>query len=548
MRNIVFFYLFLLLGCTNPQITAELEKVDELMSNHPDSAYALIRSINPDDIHGRADKAFYALLYTQAQYKSYESFDSDSLISIAVEHYSNNANDEKYSRSLMYKGAVMADLGYDHQAMDYYKKAEKNTDTSDYITLGLLNFRIGELYQNSYVENNEYVYKYKQSLFYFKKANHLDYQLYCLSRLGKLYRLIDIDSALKYQYAAIDMAERVYDSQSSSHNRSLLSGSYYLKKDYRKSKDLALYVLRENSDVIVNEICYHNIVRSYANLGLLDSALCYFSKIVPNASPEGLVAFFSTRLEIEKAKKDYESSFNTHIKASQIADSLMKVSRQADLFKIEKEFDKRNSESENTLLRLKNRDNIFIITIICLVLIVVLIISFNIFRRYRRKISQQIEFIGKLRAEYESDKKKFSNYPSDRYTQIIDDNFKLIGKLIEANYLYKGDSEKVIREYSKILAANKWERGAFKDLQFYTNHKFNGLLESLHSEFPMLKDDDLSMIAMLCNQFPSSVISVILGYEHDRSIYNRKGKIAKKMGLDTPLESFLSEKIALSTT
>lgn len=85
VRFFVFILVLMVFGCTSPKIKAELARVDELMNVHPDSAFTMIKSIDPDDIYGRADGALYALLYTQAQYKNYDSIRNDSLIDIAVD-------------------------------------------------------------------------------------------------------------------------------------------------------------------------------------------------------------------------------------------------------------------------------------------------------------------------------------------------------------------------------------------------------------------------------------------------------------------------------
>lgn len=67
MRFYALILIVLVFGCSNPKTADKLAQVDELMNQHPDSAYALIKSINVTELHGKAEKAFYALLYTQAQ-------------------------------------------------------------------------------------------------------------------------------------------------------------------------------------------------------------------------------------------------------------------------------------------------------------------------------------------------------------------------------------------------------------------------------------------------------------------------------------------------
>ena len=88
------YFLFLLLflvtfgACSDPKhITEPLHRAEALMNEDPDSAWAVLNAISPDEMGQNRTRALYALLYTQAQDKTYRDETNDSLISIAVDYY-----------------------------------------------------------------------------------------------------------------------------------------------------------------------------------------------------------------------------------------------------------------------------------------------------------------------------------------------------------------------------------------------------------------------------------------------------------------------------
>lgn len=91
MRLILFVIMSILafVGCCgNDQIEESLQNAERIMDEQPDSAILLLKSIDGGKLrNGSRQQARYALLYTKAQYKTYEDPASDSLINIAVDFY-----------------------------------------------------------------------------------------------------------------------------------------------------------------------------------------------------------------------------------------------------------------------------------------------------------------------------------------------------------------------------------------------------------------------------------------------------------------------------
>ena len=82
-------------------VDKRLVLADTLMWTNPDSSLAILEAINRDSLQGDENQAYYALLFTQAQFRCYGNCNSDSLINSALEHYKDNHNREHHTRSLI---------------------------------------------------------------------------------------------------------------------------------------------------------------------------------------------------------------------------------------------------------------------------------------------------------------------------------------------------------------------------------------------------------------------------------------------------------------
>ena len=87
-----------------------LQRVDSLMVNHPDSALSLLESIDNTDTLLRADRAYYALLLTQAKDKNYIKHTTDSVMHKVVDYYDSGNNDVLRMKAHYYLARVYQDM------------------------------------------------------------------------------------------------------------------------------------------------------------------------------------------------------------------------------------------------------------------------------------------------------------------------------------------------------------------------------------------------------------------------------------------------------
>ena len=82
--------LVLCQSCNNgtPRYDTRLIHADSLLQEHePDSALLLLSAIDGATLRAANDRAYHALLLTQAQYRCYADITSDSTINVALDYY-----------------------------------------------------------------------------------------------------------------------------------------------------------------------------------------------------------------------------------------------------------------------------------------------------------------------------------------------------------------------------------------------------------------------------------------------------------------------------
>ena len=128
MMKRLFYYLLLgiITACSlSSNYRQQLAEVEACIEDHPDSAKVLLEKI-PSSLLGEEDKALYYLLLTMANYKLYQSFTDDSLVSFSVSYYESNSNYPRLATSYYYCGAInYEEFGKKDIAIHYLKKSEE---------------------------------------------------------------------------------------------------------------------------------------------------------------------------------------------------------------------------------------------------------------------------------------------------------------------------------------------------------------------------------------------------------------------------------------
>ena len=572
MRGILLYILIFLglsvAGCRGGRsYDIRLAAADSLVASQPDSALRILRSVGFDSMCSDADRAYFALLLTQAKYKCDETITSTDTIDIAVDYFSGGGDADKRLRSLIYRGASLTDMGEITAAMEAYKQAEAAASPDDYENLGYINLRMANLYQRVYSDGREYIDKYRKALHYYELCGNKHYQIVCTSRLGAVYRLNKMDSAYYFINKSIELAKSEKDSVWFFINLESLAGYYMKEKQYDKQKDIALYVFNNGRKFVEDEHIYI-LSRAYLNLEMLDSAEYYLEFADWNGQlDENFVSRLMTMKLVALARNDYKSAYKYSEMDMKISDSITSVIKNS-LAAVES-----SVEIERQRVAYEQSKNNMIIILAVLIVAVLLLLLALLLLKLRNKseslrlmtliqelkndyskatstIEENKALIESITAEVENNRSIISNYEkcfnrSDFVDSSIGDAFDI--QLEQINTVIK------ILDNINNIPTNKLQQQLKKALFTHTgtkqitqfinlvNYKHNNAINRIKEEYPSLDEKDIQLITLMYLGFPNSYIYFFLGYTNRQSVINRRRNIVEKLGINETLQSFIDK-------
>lgn len=572
--SILLFAALLAVASCSRTDDARLAVAERQMAEHPDSALLTLRQIDASSLN-RHNTALYALLLTQAQYKNDITATSDSLINIALDYFSDG---KRHIECLIYKGAVLQELGEEQEAIDYLKKAEAATSPTDNEMLGYINMRLGNIYMNSYIENNEDIAKYKKALHHYKLSGNKKYQLACLGTVGALYRAENMDSAYYYINAAIKLAEELGNSERIAYHKETLARAYFMDSLINKAKDVAMDVLSYDVDVSDRVDIYVDLIGIYTTLGKPDSAMLYSEQIdTTGIHPSQKVAMLMALTKLYKDMGNFEKAFWVDHRCFSLVDSIQKSSHQSELYGLELRYDKKEAEVANA--KLSNRQ--LVLSLIILIMGLLLVLAFAIVKRWKvrnanclmiisqleneseiiklrsakqeQKSKKQTDEISKLSKESEALRNRLTRKDEAeiQMREIINWQFCNVNGLLAFAHECDKRPAKFMKEFLKTVqsAKNRMSDSFWKTMQDYVNLCYDNLLKKIATDYPKLTEEDLMIIAMQKCGFTYISMTICMGYKDVNYVNVKKQRIAKKIGTDETLAIFISQYInKLKTT
>ncbi|MBR1727645.1 MAG: hypothetical protein IJ724_13580 [Muribaculaceae bacterium] len=314
--------VLLLAGCRQGvNDSAGLVELDSLIAAAPDSAAARLADWPADSLRTAGDRAYHALLLTQARYKAYIPLDSGSLdtINLAVAHYADGHDPDKLMRSLLYKGCVFEELARLDSAMYYYKAAEDHAARSgDTYHQGYALMRMASLFQSHYAKQ-EAIDCFRQTLSCMRVVREDHDVLYALQELGNLYLTVNMDSAKHFIDEALNFSLQL---DSCKYAYTLASKAAFCLRAARYDECVShgKESIKLSSDRLTLFSSCNWVAQAYALLGCVDSSRKYFAMSPLPQSKSDSVLYLRTMASIRR-----DDSTLYRLQAGNIADTLVDV-------------------------------------------------------------------------------------------------------------------------------------------------------------------------------------------------------------------------------
>ena len=565
-------------GSHDARIVAVLDRADSLLLISDPALHDSVRQELEALDTARALKsdemlrARHALLLVQARYKCYVTIPADSALIDAAyryyaDHHSSSADHERYTRTLIYQGAVAEELGHPQEAIQWYIKAEQAADPNDHFNLGYINLRIAEVYASEYTTDSTSIVRYKKALPHFKAAGDDYWQAVCLSCIGSLYRTHNNDSALHYIQEAISFSREHELKYNYYEALDKLCGLYYVTNEYEKAKDITSQIYRNNHGIYGGSRYLSFGIKSYAKLGMADSAEYYLHQLPAPQSKVDSIEWYLDVAEVYRAKGDYRNYSTYAFKGDSIADMEILNSYQVQLKDTEEKYN-------NTALQLKSavKQRLIYILLVSLfaLLAAVLLLTLLWYRNKTRHSMEKELLIAELEksqtqldatqqlleeAQTHIDSTQGQLAESQEQLQLnqqmlsdLQDNVdqkQMITREIMDKIRYKNRKtglKLLLKEYSGHLSISGIDEGLWQRLRTYADSRYNNLTERWQSKYPALTDEDFKFIYLCCIDAPNVVIMLCMDYTNIHSVTNNKRRIPQeKLNLNENLDNLLKK-------
>lgn len=541
MKKLLYVFLLFALcvvGCSR-KVDSRLVLADSLVENRPDSAYVILRSVNPDSLSGGENRALYSLLMSQAMYKCNVRAKNDSLINIAVDYYKSTDNRANYARSLLFKGAVLYEMGEKEEALRFYKQAESVADTSNYDFIGYVNLRMAEVYTYSYIQNQEHIPKFRKALSNYKKSGNTKYQLSCLSGLSSSFRVHNMDSAYYYMDIMADLARTVGDSVKLYMALATKARAYESENKNREAIAIGRPASRFQEKIPLVANVDYDLCCAYAKIGNLDSALFFFRKLpTENLSDRDRLQRLMAETEIALAQNDYKSAFYYNDHSSKLADTIIENARQVELFETEKRFDRQQLLLQTVSLKREKTFAYFIVAVIA----VILLFGWIYWLKRKAKLREQQLLIEQLQTVVSTSRNIINDKSQDAMmlqgilSQVIDN----IRYFIDLSHRYNQQPGIFFNKFKERIKKTRLPDDFWKDFQYFVNSKYGNILSRLKERCPDLSDDELHIVGLMCCGYSYIEIAICMGYTNPNYVSTKKLRISKKLGISEPLKEFIA--------
>lgn len=337
------------LSCSDDTaVMEELDRAEAVMEEYPDSALALLDSLDRNRLTTREARARHSLLYSQALDKNWIELTSDSVISPAVKYYKKHGSPDYRLKTQYYLGCIFRNAGDREEAMEHFVEAERYVDrATDWQAVG----RLYSAKRTIYFDIYDFEKSYRDALLsaeYYSKSG--DIPLMVKAMTNAAYCAYFLDNYKTADSLLNEVRDKYWDAASITNKSTYFSSSLYMavKTDSSAVKRILNEYLQTITDP--EEMDWSAVANIYRMSGNLDSAL-WARERYPLAYPdyENEPQYLLLSSLIYEDLKQYDKAYASLKKYSDIVGD-----EDIDKFEADTKFIEERYAHENAAIRHRN--------------------------------------------------------------------------------------------------------------------------------------------------------------------------------------------------
>ena len=500
-----------LFSCSSPAAQRTLNDVESYIMERPDSALAVLDSMDRTLLTTDRLKAHHALLHAMALDKNYIDVTDDSLASVALDYYSRKGPKKYEARSRYYLGLSYFYAGDLSKAILEFTRAEEVSEMSDSLYLAMIKTIQGHVYIQTH-NDLEALNCYKKSYDLFSQLSMDFYMRVAEYGLAKAYfnvgDVVASDSILRKLSSPAD-------ADSNSLISDVLADRAYMcvtqpSPDYHQGVYIYEKILRE----------YDNVTWLYKDYWAYAYALLCEDRSDSSNTIIDTLSQIDTSLtakywlyQIEKKRGNVEKALSLLEKSVTMNNTeVINVLKQS-LFLSQREYYESQYREASLMVRVKNQMMILIVCLSVFILLLILYIVHRYASRQRIEKEKMMEYVEEIKRQLVQAKEE--DYPmlKKRFIDLYKSRFETIGTLCE-QYLQnkdRNDVEKVM--YQKmLLMIEEIRNDNVRKVKFESllNSELDGIMQNFRNEMPKSKEWEVTMFSYLVAGFDATMISRLM--------------------------------------
>lgn len=518
----LFVLLFLPLFCfACNRNNTELEYAESLLQEKPDSALMILQSFSEKKtVQTKQERAKYSLLFCAACDKNYIDLQSDSIIRIAVDYFSDKPGKYRYL-SNYYHGVALKNMRMFQPAIVALEKAGNEAlQLEDYQYSGLAERNKAAIF--NMLGNNTAAQDYqKKAIASFEKLANKSYLHYALRGLVVGYaNNNEKEKALQL----IDSIYTITTDQNLLHQSRLLEAAITAEKN--ENPELAIKLYNSIPSKYFALVDYGLLAISYEMTGKKDSADLWFNKGYDVASTDtGKATLDYLKSKLEEKRGHYPQAYRLVNHATLVQDSLTRIrlqesasAAQRDYYSQELKLQEQKSLNRATQYRL----------ILSLTLLVLVLLSFLFILSSRKKEETYRDMLSTLHSN------------EDILKQMTEEKAHLLSSILKEKLLYldalsseycNTDSEKaknaVYKKYKETLLEMQDNPELFSDIEDTLNRYCDGVVRRFREQFPHITGEKLYLAITFFTGIPYKAIQHLFKNHSVDSLKTAKNRLRK---------------------
>lgn len=499
-----------LFSCSSPAAQRTLNDVESYIMERPDSALAVLDSMDRALLTTDRLKAHHALLHAMALDKNYIDVTEDSLASVALDYYSRKGPEKYEARSRYYLGLSYYYAGNFDKAIIELTKTEKIAEHSDSMYLGFAKMIQANIYTATHNDNEALVY-FRDAADIYSNLSLDYYRSVAELSLAKMYfNLGDVnqaDSMFTNLIASQELAPNIKAAAMTDRAFMMTSERF---QDFSSSVSLYETVARDYNSLNMLSKDYWAYSYALACIGRAEESRALVSEL---SKIDSSGTSYYWRYRIEKEKGDDSKALAMLEKSMTKNDIEVHKALKQSLAVLQRDYFKSQYRESELKVSLRNHMILILISLSLLILFLILHFTWRYVNIQKVEKEKLMESVAEFRRQLVQAKDE--DYPllKKRFIDLYKSRFETIGTLCE-QYLQnkdRNDVEKVM--YQKmLLMIEEIRNDNVRKVKFESllNSELDGIMQNFRNEMPKSKEWEVTMFSYLVAGFDATMISRLM--------------------------------------